>query len=244
MDYGNLLVVFTSPGVSGGYSGALRQAGFANHLAAQEGDTVRQTLARALAEGYEYIVTVDEKDGFSADDIAKVADALMADASAVYSGARKSGSEKKSFPAVLFGFLSGIEAGDIETSLYGMSAETCRVMVGMKSREQVFLMNIPLEARANDIKVEEVETGTVSRSQPGWEILTKSFKVYFVFIKFSISADAYLWISLVLPFRAGVMALASGKILEATVLSRCYVHSHIYSEPGAVFQVARRRGAW
>ncbi len=239
MNYENLIVTLTDADTTEGYADMLRQAGFVHILVAQADETVRQTLVRTLAEGYEYIVTVSEKDGFSPSDVARVADAVTADGEALYAGARAH-KEKKSLPAVIFGFLSGVDANDIETSLYGMSAATCLKMTQMKGKEGCFLMNVPLEARANDLQVTEVMTDAQTHTQPGWNILTKTFKLYFVFIKFSISAMiAYIVdIGTFLLFEHVFMALASEfKILAATVLSRilCSIATYILNR-GAVFK--------
>jgi len=239
MDYSNTLIICTGACDDDEFLGILRSAGFSRLLIKQPGEGIRETFNRALAEGPEYIITVDEGDDFTAEDIKKVADALINDDSSLYVGARMNES-KKSFPATLFGFLSGIDANDIGSSLLGMSAGVCRKMIAMKSSETNFFMNMPLEARANDITIREIPTSNKTDKQPGFEILTKSFKLYYVFIKFSISAlIAYLIdIGTFYLFEQAFMSLTSEyKILTATVLSRalCSVATFFLNK-GAVFR--------
>jgi putative flippase GtrA len=238
MDYSDTAIICLCRG-NGSYEEALRQVGFPHIIRMREGDPVREGFNRALAEGCQYLVTVDEKDGFSAEDVRGIADALHAGPEALYAGVRKNeGGEN--LPARLFGFLSGLHAGDANTSLLGMSAAVCGVMLRMRSGDAKFFLNIPLEARANDITVTGVETGAANGAQPGWEILARSLKLYFVFVKFSIAAFlAYLVdIGTFYLFEQAFGPLASEyKILYATVLSRvlCSAATYILNR-GAVFK--------
>ena len=209
---------------------------------------MRGAFESALSEeGCAGVVTVSDADGFTAGDVAAVADALIADSTRLYVGTRET-PEKKSLPATLFGFLSGIDAADIETSLLGMSTETARLLLGMKGGDRAFLMNILLEARSRSIDISEVRTSAPRPAQPGWSLLTQSFKLYFVFIKFSISAMiAYLVdIGTFYVFEQVFASLRDEyKILVCTVLSRilCSIATYFLNK-GAVFKSqAKQTGA-
>lgn len=239
MDYDNTLVICMDARSGDGFTNSLRAGGFQKLLIKQADENMRETFNRALAEGPATIITVREDDGFTADDIKKIADALAGDNSVLYVGARQN-SAPKNLPANIFGFLSGISANDVQSSLLGMSAELCRMLVRMKSSDVNFFFNIPLEARANDVIVKEIPTGCQTDFQPGFRILSRSFKLYFVFIKFSISAFiAYLVdIGSFYLFELAFVAMANEyKILTATVLSRvlCSIATYFLNK-GAVFK--------
>lgn len=196
-------------------------------------------LGNALAGSQaKLFLTLRAGDGFSAADVLKVADALLADASKVYLGERVL-PEKKSLPQNIYGFLSGIEAKDITTSLYGMSRDVLETISCTKTKDRAFFQNIPLAARSGNIAVESVPVEASANEAPGWTILLSTGKLYQVFIKFSIAAFiAYLVdIGTFYVFQK----LFSGmddefKILTATVLSRilCSIATYLLNR-GAVF---------
>ncbi|HBU11238.1 MAG TPA: hypothetical protein DEB31_00415 [Clostridiales bacterium] len=246
MEYSEILVICTEQNGGAGLAGALSAAGFPHVEILSPDDSLRGAFLRAGASGCRYVVTVNENDGFSPDDVQKVADALMADDGALYVGARGSAGQKNNLPVTLFGFLAGISAADIGSSLLGMSAALCTLMADMKSTEKAFLMNVLLQARNHSIPVVEVQTGVTLLKQPGMGLLTRSFKLYVVFIKFSIAAMiAYIVdIGTFYLFEQAFHASPSEqKILYATVLSRilCSIATYLLNK-GAVFK-SEARGA-
>lgn len=218
---------------------SLRDAGFGTVVALHKNESVRDAMSRTLAEGNAYILTVNTQDGFTLADLKVVAQALHKDDSAIYLGARNIAGKQK-LPSKLFGFLSGLKTNDIESSLLGMSEELCRKMLRMKSKDASFLHNILLEARAQEIDIKEIPTDACCSQQPGFEVLGRSAKLYYVFIKFSIAALlAYLVdIGTFYWFVQLFHSLPNEyKILLATVLSRvlCSITTYILNK-GAVFQ--------
>lgn len=198
-----------------------------------------ESLKNAYANsGANFFLTLRADDGFTSADVLKVADALIADPAKVYLGERVL-PEKKSLPQNIYGFLSGIKARDITTSLYGMSRESLGLISCIKGKDKAFFQNLPLMARSKNIAVEGVCVKSPAGTAPGWGILLSSTKLYQVFIKFSIAAFiAYLVdIGTFYIFQK----LFSGmddefKILTATVLSRilCSIATYLLNR-GAVF---------
>ena len=238
MNSNETTVIFLSAGRDNTLSDALAAAGFTISTL-NNGTELRDAIKNAVSGGYGKIITVDPNEGFSFGDITSVSQALNADGSVLYAGTRVH-EQKKNLPATIYGFLSGLNVDDAETSLYGMSAATAKVMVNMKGDEEKFLFNMPLEARANDISVKEVKTDVPCTTQPDFSILGRSFKLYYVFIKFSIAAMiAYLVdiISFYFLERLFVGLESNMKILLATVISRilCSIATYILNR-GAVFK--------
>lgn len=223
----------------------IRKAGFRDILMQQAGESVRDAFRRALALQPGGIVTVDWSEGWSVGDVARLGAMLIVDEKKLYVGEPKE-SSKPSWVENLYSFLSGVRAGSALTSLFAMSAATASVMADMKSGEDTFLMNIPLEARADAIEIEEVQETDVTVPAPAFSLLTKSFKLYYVFIKFSIAAMiAYL----VDIGTFGIFEIVFGsltdefKILWSTILSRilCSVATYFLNR-GAVFRSTARQG--
>ena len=131
---------------------ALRTAGFRSILCA-DGRDMRSFFEFALTQtDSDSFIKLDPADGFSVQDVAAVANALAASPQKVCVGTRKQ-EGKKPLPQTIYGFLSGVEIGDVESSLIGMSRENLEIMTHMKSRENCFAQNIILEARENNIAV-------------------------------------------------------------------------------------------
>ncbi len=238
MDYSRFAFVYTQNDENDPLPGMMRDAGFGYMHAISPADPLREAFVCALAEDCDYVIAADAADGFQAEDILRVADALLEDDSALYMGTRTL-SGKAGLWENLFGFLSGISAAASSTSLVGMSAATCSVMVNMKSSDKAYRYNIPLEARAQSIPVKETQTGAPPAPQPGFSLLTRSFKLYYVFIKFSISATiAYIVdIGAFYLFEQVFASLTDEyKILWATVFSRilCSIATYFLNK-GAVF---------
>lgn len=216
----------------------LKSAGFSTISTRDSGEDIRSFLKRVLSSSPDFIITLDEAEGYSPVDVAALADAICANGGAFYAGVRKS-ADKPGLPSKLFGFLSGIDAADVQTSLFGMSSKTCLALADMKSSEEHFMTNLPLEARAKDIPVKQVETSASPAPQPGFELLARSLKLYYVFIKFSISAlIAYLVDigTFYLFVRLFYRLTDEYKILLATLLSRilCSVATYLLNK-GMVF---------
>lgn len=215
----------------------LRRSGMIVDVFADSGlcGSLKDASANSKAE---FFLTLRADGGFMPADVLKVADALLADPSKVYLGERTL-PEKKSLPQNVYGFLSGLEAKDITTSLYGMSREFLETISCIKAKDGAFFQNIPLVARAKNILVESVLVESSTNETPGWNILLSTGKLYQVFINFSIAAFiAYLVdIGTFYVFQK----LFSGmddefKILTATVLSRilCSIATYLLNR-GAVF---------
>lgn len=232
------IIIACINGCSPNYGNSLKAAGYSNILVRGEDEDIRSFFRRTLLQSPDFIITLDEGDGFSTEDVTAVMNALSAQPQAFYAGVKKS-SEKTSLPSKLFGFLSGIEAANVQTSLFGMSAENFKILTDMKSSEERFMTNLPLEARAKDISVKSVETGAPPAPQPGFDLLACSLKLYYVFIKFSISAlIAYLVDigTFYLFVRLFHQLTDEYKILISTVLSRvlCSVATYLLNK-GMVF---------
>lgn len=190
-------------------------------------------------------VYVDPADGFTSEDIKKVALAASSAPDKVSVGAREQ-TVKKSLPQNIYGFLSGIETQDATSSLIAMSRENLELMTRMKSKDKHFLSNLLLEAREKNLSIVDVKTRTKINTAPCWALLTSSFKLYLVFIKFSIAAFiAYLVdIGTFYLFQKLFSFLDDEfKILTATVISRilCSIATYLLNR-GAVFNSQARSG--
>ncbi|MEA5002434.1 MAG: GtrA family protein [Christensenella sp.] len=224
----------------------LTQAGF--HVLRERPDmTVRAFFTQALEQSDASIfVRADASEGFDTDDITNVAQAALSDPQKVYVGAREQ-TVKKSLAQNIYGFLSGIEAQDVCSSLFAMSRENLELMTHMKSKDKAFCSNILLEAREKNLVIVDIPTQAKIDVAPGWDLLTSSFKLYLVFIKFSIAAFiAYLVdIGTFYLFQKLFSFLDDEfKILTATVISRilCSIATYLLNR-GAVFNSqARSRG--
>ncbi|MDL2237774.1 GtrA family protein [Christensenellaceae bacterium OttesenSCG-928-K19] len=246
MDYQKIAVIYIKQTEDNSFIQSLQQSDFGSVAVIAAGDPLREAFRQALSQNYEYVLTLNEKDHFQLADVIKIADALLKDDSALYVGTRQCTKGKNSLAGAVFGFLAGISAADVETSLFGMSAALCAMMVNMKSTDKAYAMNILLEARANSITVTEVPTSACYDEPPKLSILARSFKLYQVFIKFSIAAMiAYVVdIGTFYLFEQVFHAFASEqKILFSTVLSRilCSIATYLLNK-GAVFKSEAKTG--
>lgn len=245
MEKDQFVVLYTQADGENGLKDELVREGFCNIVMLTAESSMREAFLAAMAEGWKYVITVNPADGFSAADVAKVANALYENNTRIYAGTRQTPA-KQGLPAKIFGFLSGIHINDIESSLLGLPAEVLPDMVGMKGGDKDFLMNVLLEARSRSIEIAEVKTDVPPGPEMGFGILTRSFKLYMVFIKFSISAmiayvvdiGTFYW------FQVLFAALSDEyKILVCTVLSRllCSIATYILNK-GAVFRSQAKMG--
>lgn len=206
---------------------------------------IRDGLNRASGEGKKGIVTVNAQDGYAAGDVADIGRRLCEDPSKLYIG-EPCEPPKKNWVQNVYKFLAGVDAASAQTSLFGMSAEMAASIAGMKSSEANFLMNIPLEARSNSVDIVEVPEMDVNAPAPTAHLLTRGFKLYYVFLKFSIAAMiAYL----VDIGTFGLFEVVFGsltdefKILWSTILSRilCSIATYFLNR-SAVFKSNARQG--
>ncbi|MGI6153500.1 MAG: GtrA family protein [Christensenellaceae bacterium] len=239
MDYTKYTIVLDCDTAGDGFDKALSAAGFTSIVRKLPGMTMKEAFSVALGDGGDYLITVRECDGFTAQDVVDIAQALSARPGALYIGARNN-EAKQSFQEKIFQFLSGIEAQDIHTSLMGMDAGFAREVQQTKGKETAFYTNILLLARKNSMDIRPVHTSAAYSHAAGWEILTASFMLYAVFIKFSISAAIAYVVDIVTFFlfqKAFAYLVDEYKILIATVLSRilCSFVTYILNR-GAVFR--------
>ncbi|MBD5560121.1 MAG: GtrA family protein [Clostridia bacterium] len=223
-----------------GLADALRQAGFGAVAERGPDRSVRDALA-ALTQGTAAgIVTVDDSQGWSADDVTALGRMLTEDPARLYIGEPSAAAEKPNWIEEAYLFLSGVRAASAQTGLFAMSRETALTMTRMKSAEDNFLMNMPLEARSLGIETVEVTEADVHAPQPTAQLLKRSFKLYQVFLKFSLAA----MIAYVVDIGTfGLFQIVFGgladefKILWSTILSRvlCSLATYILNR-SAVFK--------
>lgn len=245
MSYQNITVLALYSDKADSFANELIKAGFSEPALQKKDETVRSALIKVAEESNGNIIIVSSDYGYSPEDVCAVADELLKSDGNLYVGVGEM-PEKKDAASSLFSFLAGIEAQDSQSLLFGMSKESALIFAKMKSAEDTFLFNIPLEARAQSIPVKEVKTHTAELPAPGFSILTRSFKLYYVFIKFSISAAiAYVIdITTFLLFENIFGFLTDEyKILTSTILSRvlCSIATYFLNK-GAVFQ-SKLKGA-
>ena len=245
MNYQDITVLTLYSEKADSFKNELKKAGFSEIIVQKKDETVRCALEQAASKANGGIVIVSSDYGYSAADICAVADELIKSNKDLYVGVGEA-PEKKDAASSLFTFLAGIEAQDSQSLLFGMSSENALLFTKMKSAEDTFLFNIPLEARARSISIKEIKTDTPELAAPGFSILTRSFKLYYVFIKFSISAAiAYVIdITTFLLFENVFGFLTDEyKILVSTILSRvlCSIATYFLNK-GAVFQ-SKLKGA-
>lgn len=239
MNYNDITVLILVAEKSGNFIEKLNAQGFEEIISQDKDETVRAALKNACGKNCGKIIIVNPDIGYGVEDVCALANELLKSDEALYVGVSKT-PEKKNAASSLFSFLAGIEAQDAQSLLFGMSKENARIFIDMKSAENTFLFNIPLEARAKSIPVKEVITSEPDLAPAGFSILTRSFKLYLVFIKFSISAAiAYVIdITTFLLFENAFGFFSQEyKILTATILSRvlCSIATYFLNK-GAVFQ--------
>lgn len=219
---------------------ALKKAGCGTVAEQASGQSVRDALAAAVQTGAEGIVTVSEDQGWSAEDVTALGQRLAEQPGLFYVGEPETGPEKPSWVEEAYSFLAGVKAASAETTLFAMSRETALLMTRMKSAEENFLMNMPLEARSNGIEAVEVAEPDVKIEPATPALLKRSFKLYQVFLKFSLAA----MIAYVVDIGTfGLFQIVFGgladefKILWSTILSRvlCSLATYILNR-GAVFK--------
>ncbi|MEF9990346.1 MAG: GtrA family protein [Christensenellaceae bacterium] len=221
----------------------LKNAGFSSIIIRPKNEPLRLYFEHALTTDSSLFVNVDEADGFCIDDIKNVCAALAQDEKKVYVGARVH--EKKiNLPQKIYGFLSGISAADITSSLIALSRATLILMTQMKSSNKNFRQNILLEARQNSIEIKEIPTNLLQTQTLSWGILTSSVKLYLIFIKFSISATIAYIVDIGSFYLLSKLLFGltdEFKILTATVLSRilCSIATYFLNK-GAVFKSQAR----
>lgn len=245
MSYQNITVLTLFSENAEAFGDALKQRGFNEIVYQQKDRSVREALNSATEKSDNGIIIVSPDYGYSADDVCSLADGLQKSDGELYVGIGKF-PEKKDAASSLFTFLAGIEAQDSQSMLFGMSKENALIFTKMKSSEDTFLFNIPLEARAQSIPIKEIKTHCQEHPAPGFSILTRSFKLYLVFIKFSISAAiAYIIDITTFLLFENIFGFLSDeyKILTSTVLSRvlCSIATYFLNK-GAVFQ-SKLKGA-
>ena len=225
------------------FRAALEKAGFED-ISAQNDRTVREALSALMAKGPEAVVTVDPAAGYTVEDVARAVDALEHDPSELYAGTPKESSGPNAAEK-LYAFLSGANSALTQTTLYAMSARTAQIMVDMKSAEDTFVFNIPLQARISNIDIQTVPTDVSVPAPDMRAVLMRSFKLYDVFIRFSIAA-MIAYIVDIASF--GLFEVVFGslsdeyKILTATILSRilCSLATYILNR-SAVFRSAAKQ---
>lgn len=238
MTLGNITVLLLGQSTPD-FAAALRKAGFGIIERQKTGQTVRQALKAAAGSGAIGIVTVDEGQGWSAADVVRLGELLAENPARFYIGEPQM-TGKPGWIADLYTFLAGVKAASAETTLFGMSRETAAQLASMKSSEENFLMNLPLEARSVGLETVEVAQTGVSIPAPTFALLKRSFKLYQVFLKFSLAA----MIAYVVDIGTfGLFQIVFGsltdefKILWSTILSRvlCSLATYLLNR-GAVFK--------
>lgn len=239
----NTAVIVLAGSVRDDFRAALEKEGFGT-IAVRSARTPRAAITDALASGAGAVVTVDPSQGFTAADVERVFEQLQAHPDELCAGDTK----KPDTPTAaqkLYSFLSGVEPEAGFTSLYAMSAKTAKIMTDMKSAEDTFVFNIPLQARISGIGMAHEETDVAVPPPDLKALLTKSFKLYYVFIKFSIAA----MIAYIVDIGTfGLFEVVFGylsdeyKILVATILSRvlCSIATYILNRV-AVFRSESRQ---
>lgn len=238
MTLGNITVLLLGKSTPA-YAEALRQAGFGSVAEQAPGQSVREALS-AACDGADGIVTVEEGQGWTIEDVTSLGRRLAEDPARFYIGEPKAKPGKRSWIEESYAFLAGVQAVSAETTLFAMSSSTALIMTQMKSAEENFLMNMPLEARSAGIAAVEVPEADVTLPEPDTALLKRSFKLYQVFLKFSLAA----MIAYIVDIGTfGIFEVVFGsfsdelKILWSTILSRvlCSLATYILNR-GAVFK--------
>lgn len=215
----------------------LSDAGF-GAVVCQGSRPVREAMMDVLTQGFSAIILNAPAEGFTVSDIERTWAELEQHTDWLIAGLPNEPA-KQNMPERLYSFLSGVSPAVAQTSLFAMSAATAEQIIAMKSAEDTFVGNIPLEARILGKVVREVHTD-VRVPAPDFGLLTRSFKLYYVFIKFSIAA----MIAYVVDIGTfGIFEVVFGflddemKILVATVISRvlCSIATYLLNK-SAVFR--------
>lgn len=243
----NFLVILAE-GAGEGFIQEIKNAGFAHTYVKPAKMAERDAFAAALAaHEAPFVVYVRDAQNSPFDCVAEVARRTAAHPDGLWLDAPKE--RPLSLPEKIVGFLSGVDAKLLGAQTVGMSRELAEQAAQAKGKDSAFFMNILLTARENKTEIKTVAVcAGVDETPAGWGILTSTFKLYQVFIKFSIAAAiAYVVdIGTFYIFQVVFASLAEEfKLLVATVLSRvlCSIATYLLNK-GAVFHSqARTTGA-
>ncbi len=195
-------------------------------------------LMRAQAEGATACILLDLKQGYTQDDVCLMAERWEQSQESLLVATHAG--EKPGLPDKVFGFLSAVSVSDASFGLFAFGEELLALFCEMKTKEHSLLQDMVLEARSAQIEITEVKTQVKAPAPAGFGVLTKSMKLYAVFIKFSISAMISYIVDIASFFFLQKLFAAMSdefKVLYATIISRvlCSLVTYLLNK-GAVFR--------
>jgi glycosyltransferase involved in cell wall biosynthesis len=205
---------------------------------------VNQGKGKALKTAFSYfnkhysdstgLITIDADGQHTVSDMKKVADQLNESPASLVLGSRNFKEENIPFRS-RFGntltrkvvkFTSGIDVSDTQTGLRGIPAAVVADFLGVEGDRYEFEMNMLLECKKKNIRIEEVEIETIyieENKSSHFNPIKDSIKIYSVFLKFIASSMASFVVDIVLFALFSFMlkeVIPDSFIIVSTVLAR------------------------
>jgi glycosyltransferase involved in cell wall biosynthesis len=205
---------------------------------------VNQGKGRALKTAFTYfnenyndsigLITIDSDGQHTLEDMKKVAAKLLESPNSLVLGSRNFSEENIPFRSrfgnnltkVVVKFASGIKVSDTQTGLRAIPAVFVDDLLEVKGERYEYEMNMLLECKKKNIKIEEVKIKTIyieENKSSHFNPIKDSIKIYSVFLRFIASSFASFGIDIVLFMIFSLMlkeVLPDSFIIVSTVLSR------------------------
>ena len=180
------------------------------------------------------VVTVDSDGQHKIEDIKKVSKRLVEEKNKLILGARDFDLSNVPFKSKfgnkitrnIFKFLTGLKISDTQTGLRGIPTEYIIKLMNVPGERFEFEMNMPMEAKDNDIDIEEEKIETVyieGNKSTHFNPLKDSIKIYVIFFKYIFSSIISFIVDIVIykiAFDLLIHHLANYAIIAATVIAR------------------------
>lgn len=180
------------------------------------------------------VVTVDSDGQHKIEDIKKVSKRLVEEKNKLILGARDFDLSNVPFKSKfgnkitrsIFKFLTGLKISDTQTGLRGIPTEYIIKLMNVPGERFEFEMNMLMEAKDNDVDIEEEKIETVyieGNKSTHFNPLKDSIKIYVIFFKYIFSSIISFFVDIVIykiAFDLLIHHLANYAIITATVIAR------------------------
>lgn len=180
------------------------------------------------------VVTVDSDGQHKIEDIKKVSKRLVEEKNKLILGARDFDLSNVPFKSKfgnkitrsIFKFLTGLKISDTQTGLRGIPTEYIIKLMNVPGERFEFEMNMLMEAKDNDVDIEEEKIETVyleGNKSTHFNPLTDSLKIYAIFAKYIMSSIISFLVDIVIykiVFDLLINHIVNYTIVIATVVAR------------------------
>lgn len=180
------------------------------------------------------IVTVDSDGQHKVEDIKKVAKRLVESQNKLILGSRNFDLSNVPFKSkfgnkitrTIFKFLTGLKVSDTQTGLRGIPTEYIAKLMNVPGERFEFEMNMLMEAKDNDIDIEEETIETVyieENKSTHFNPLKDSLKIYAIFLKYILSSIISFVVDIVIykiVFDLLINHIVNYAIIIATIVAR------------------------